>query len=239
MSATQNRVVAADVNKMFIQSRTMRQVIHCLDLRVSGLSVSVQCNRDNTPFIFSDMTVNAQTRGSGFFCYHSNDDVADLDIDGESIPTLAWVLARLFERKDTLPEDFTFHIEINHTESVDAICAMILMQIKSLRMPASFFTIGSNNMPLLKRVKKILPLVQRAATVQIVPADYAAQFVSMGVAAVHIDNNFLDHLFLRDAQSQNLKVRVFNVAEKSDVTHLNESGGVDIIVNGSVRDAIK
>jgi glycerophosphoryl diester phosphodiesterase len=229
MDATQHIDVTNDVNDVFIQSKTMQQVIRCLDLRASGLSVSVQCNRDNTPFIFSDMKVDSQTRGSGFFCYHSNEDVAALDIDGESVPTLAWVLARLFERKNTLPKDFTFHIEINHMESVDAICAMIKMQITSLRLPASFFTISSKNMPLLERVKKILPMVQRAATVRTVPVDYAEQFVKLGVSAVHIDHEFLDFGLLRDALSRGLVIRVFNVLRNSDIPRLKEVGPIDII----------
>jgi glycerophosphoryl diester phosphodiesterase len=231
MSTTRQAAVENDVNRVFVQSQTLKQVIHCLKIGVKGVSVSVQCNRDNIPFIFNDMKVNKKTQGNGFFCYHDNDDVAVLDVENESIPTFSSVLETLFDYKGTLPEGFNLIVNIRRVDSVDKVCDMILMEIESARLSASLFTISSNNMPLLKRVKTILPMIKRAATVQMVPADYATQFVTLGVDAVHVDDEFLDLNFLRDVLARGLKVRVFNTAPRSEESHLSALGCVDIITS--------
>lgn len=207
---------------------TLKSFSFAVNSKADGIELDVRLSRDGTPFVFHDMVVDRLTDEKGFFKYFSDDDIADLRVMGEPIPTLNDVLDHLESLNVNGQAGFRLNVEVKDESAIESVANALKSRHKWLPLQ---FIISSFDQHAIIRANQYMPAYEKAICLAGTPIDYAACMVRAKAHALHLDHDGLSRHLVQDVLARGGQVRVYTV---NDPAHIQ--GLVDVGVSAIFTD---
>ncbi len=179
---------------------------------------------DSHLIVFHDDRLERTTNGFGYLPEQSYDYLRTLDAgDGQQIPTLEEI-CQLIDSQTCL------NIELKGSNTAEPVAELLLKLMDNGWDRESFLISSFHHRELLK-IKQLIPEIKIGALIHGLPVDDAKFAEDLGAFSVHPSLECIDQRFVDDAHARCLKVYVYGVDNREDVTRVYELG-VDGVFTG-------
>lgn len=173
---------------------------------------------DGQLWVFHDQRLERCTNGKGWLVDHKAEALRALDAGGgQKIPFLHEVLDHLRGR-------VALNIELKTGDGTGAAVAAALRAAFTQGWKAEQFLVSSFHLPELRDFKRRLPDVALGVLLCGVPLNLAAAATELGAQVVSLDRDFADPALVADAHARGMKVYVFTVNEREDISRFRAAG---------------
>jgi glycerophosphoryl diester phosphodiesterase len=195
---------------------TLRSIREALALGVPWIEVDVYAV-ENELVVIHDARLERTTNGKGYVEQQSLAYLRGLDAGkGEQIPLLSEVV-------DCLKQQAGLNIELKGENTAEPVAKLIQQYLKQ-GYPADLFLVSSFNHRELALFKQLLPTINIGALLCGLPLHHAAFAERLGAYSVNMSIEFIDRLFIEDAQQRGLKVYVYTVNHPDDIERMYNLG---------------
>lgn len=179
--------------------------------------------------VIHDHHLARTTNGSGSIYQYSVAQLQQLDAgQGQRIPTL-WQVLELIQGKCWL------NIELKGDDTAGPLLALLAKAKQQLGFDCQQLLISSFNHHLLTTIKREQPALKIGALTASLPVDYAAFASQLQAYSVNCDVSFINQAMVDDAKARGLKVFVYTVDQRDDISRLNSYGVDGIFSNYPAR----
>lgn len=180
---------------------------------------------ENELIVIHDARLERTTDGKGSIYQHTLAELASINAGrGQAIPTL-WQVLQLIQNKCWL------NIELKGANTLQPLLRLLDRAENELGFDLQTLLVSSFNHPLLAALKTAKPTVRIGALTASLPLHYAAFAVELNAETVHCDAGFIDEHMIKDAKARGLKVYVYTVDSKDDLTQMQQLGVDGIFTN--------
>ncbi|MBQ4840103.1 glycerophosphodiester phosphodiesterase [Pseudoalteromonas luteoviolacea] len=195
-----------------------------LEVDVNGIELDVQSCRDDYAIIH-DTWLDRTTSGKGMVRDSTREALNKLDAgNGEGIPTLQDVF-------DLVGKKATINLELKHTYSLDKFVQYIEKNVQAGTIERSQLILSSFDHHQLVWLKQKMPWVKIGALTASIPLHYAEFAERLHAYSIHIDKNFINHEFVKDAKQRGLFVYSYTVDKQQDIEQVLDMGVDGIFSN--------
>ena len=178
----------------------------------------VQLHPEGALLVFHDLTLDRTTDGKGLLQQCDFATLRGLDAgQGQQIPTLE-------EALDLIEQRVGVNIELKTADGTGEAVAASLRNYIDAGWPAERFLVSSFHLPELWEFKQMAPEIPVGALLAGVPLDFAACAVELGAVSLNISAEFIDTRLLADAKAHGLKVYVYTVNDRAELSALRALG---------------
>ena len=203
---------------------TLRSMRRALELGVDWIEIDVHLC-EGTPVVIHDFALHRTTSGVGEVARVSLAYLRSLDAgQGERVPLLSEVLEVVGRRAG-------LNIELKGRSSVGPVVEVVRGAIRSGTVDPAGIILSSFDHPQLAEARACAPELRRAPIVCGVPLNLAEAAEDLGAFSVHVDREFVQESFVRDAHSRGVKVLVWTVNDSAEAARLRALG-----VDGVISD---
>ncbi|MGI2260493.1 glycerophosphodiester phosphodiesterase [Shewanella sp. GXUN23E] len=174
--------------------------------------------------VFHDRWLDPKSSGQGLIANITLDELANITLDGETIPSL-WALMAAMTPKPLV------NIELKGAETPSALIDIYPKLIDQLGYRAEQLLISSFNHRYLQQIKQAFPDALVAPLIEGEPLELAAAGSALNAYSVHLDINFITAEMVQDAHQRGLKVYVYTVDRKEDIKWMLKLGVDGIFSN--------
>ncbi len=211
---------------------TLTAIQTALDMKVDAIEIDVRLVEDQL-ILLHDRWLQKTTNGQGRISDKGFAEIRRLDAGkGLQIPTL-WEVITLIGNQCEL------NIELKSEKTAKPVLEMLNKAIKELGCRQSQFLISSFNHHLLQEIKSIDPAWKIGALTASKPITLAKFAEELNAYSIHLDIDFIDEDFVKDAHQRNLKVYVYTVDHEEDIVDLNKMKVDGIFTNYPTRSMVK
>ncbi|MDF0534077.1 glycerophosphodiester phosphodiesterase [Shewanella yunxiaonensis] len=207
----------------YAPENTIKAMLLALELGADAVELDVH-SVEGELLVFHDRQLAHKSSGSGLIHRKSLQEVAELRVGGEVIPTLRQVLQALDHRLQV-------NIELKGIGCVAPFLKQYPSYLSELGYQPEQLLISSFNHPYLRQVKQQFGQAHVAPLLASIPEDLAACASTLDAVALHLDINFISHQLLADAHQRGLKVHVYTVDDIDDIRALKQLGVDGIFSN--------
>ncbi|WP_068546218.1 glycerophosphodiester phosphodiesterase [Thalassotalea crassostreae] len=209
---------------------TILAIEKALLTQVDAIEIDVHL-ADGHLIVIHDRWLHKTTNGFGRISDLSFEQIRKLDAGkGQKIPTLDEVL-------QTIHGQCLVNIELKADRTVIPLLEVIDHAVQCYGFSYNQFLFSSFNHHLLFEIKSIRPEFQTGALTASCPIDYAAFAQQLNAYSVHIDVDFVNYEFVKDAHQRGLKVYVYTVDGEEDIIELHRLG-VDGIFSNFITESL-
>lgn len=182
--------------------------------------------------VIHDRWLHKTTSGQGRLSDFSFQSLRLLDAGkGQLVPTLWEALSLIRGHCD-------INIELKSSHCLEPLIELLVAAIESLNFQLNQFLISSFNHRLLQTLKSRWPELYIAPLIACCPVEYAQFAAKLQAYSVHIDVDFVEADFVRDAHQRGLKVFVYTVDEVADILDMQAMGVDGIFTNYPDRSLV-
>ncbi|MGB0894805.1 MAG: glycerophosphodiester phosphodiesterase [Parashewanella sp.] len=174
-------------------------------------------NVEGELIVFHDRRLSKKHIGDKLTCDLTLIELAELNVEGEPIPTLWQVLTFINGRCEV-------NIELKGDNTVKPMIAMYPRIINELNFSNDQLLFSSFKHPELAQLKQAIPQVKLAPLIDGVPLNLADVGSLLQADAIHLSLNFVNQAMIDDAHRREIKVQVFTVNHPDDVQLMIEMG---------------
>ncbi|MCW8879680.1 MAG: glycerophosphodiester phosphodiesterase family protein [Kangiellaceae bacterium] len=211
---------------------TLLAIQAAMDMQVDGIEIDVHLAGDEL-MVIHDRWLDKTTNGQGRVGDKAVEELKQLDAGkGQKIPTL-WEVLELVDGRCDL------NIELKSEKTVKPLVGTLYKAIKLLGFRQLQFIISSFNHHLLKEIKESDPTWRIGALTASRPLDYSTFAQQLNAYSIHMDVDFVDRAFVRDAHRRGLKVFVYTVDHEQDIQDLMAMNVDGIFTNFPTRSMVQ
>ncbi|WP_025823243.1 glycerophosphodiester phosphodiesterase [Shewanella marina] len=205
----------------YAPENTLVAMDRAIALGAPAIEIDVQAVEDQL-YVFHDRRLEKISTGQGVVHLVNKHYIESLSVNGEPIPTLMQLLARVAGR-------VVLNIELKGTGCVD----LFLKQYPAIiaQYPADKIIVSSFNHPYLAKVKQQYPEIKVAPLLASLPLDGARIASQLDAYSIHLDISFINKNLVEDAHKRGVKVYVYTVDNPDDVCALAALGVDGIFSN--------
>lgn len=207
----------------YAPENTLKAMMLAAELGADAVELDVH-NVEGELLVFHDRQLAHKSTGSGLIHRKTLQEIAELRVGGEPIPTLKQVLQALNGR-------LLVNIELKGIGCVAPFLVQYPEYLYALGYRPEQLLISSFNHPYLRQVKLQYPEAHVAPLLASIPEDLAACASALDAVALHVDINFISHQLVADAHRRGLKVNVYTVDDADDIRALQQLGVDGIFSN--------
>ncbi|MCF1426535.1 MAG: glycerophosphodiester phosphodiesterase [Shewanella sp.] len=184
--------------------------------------------------VFHDRWLDPKSSGQGLIANTRLDELANITLDGEAIPSLWTLMAAMMPRP-------LVNIELKGANTPAGLIKIYPKLIDQLGYRPDQLLISSFNHRYLQLIKQALPNAFVAPLLEGEPLELAAAGTALGAYSVHLNVNFITIEMVQDAHQRGLKVYVYAVDRKEDIQWMLDLGVDGIFSNfpDKARDYIE
>ena len=212
-----------------LPENTLAAFSKAMEYGVHGIELDVHLSRDGEAVVIHDESVDRTTNGSGQVSELTLAEMQSLDAgDGESIPTLAQVLALVSGRLHV-------DIEVKAAAAADQVLAEVARH-KDLT-----FAISSFNHDVLRHVRRVDASVELWPLVGAISDEAIATALELGSPQLAVFDGMVNPDIMAYARSKGLGLWVWTVNDPARAAELVELGAVGICTDDpkTIRDVVK
>lgn len=188
---------------------TLRAIRRAIALGADQVEIDVQLTRDGSLVLMHDTTVDRTTNGAGNVADLTLEEIRQLDAGhGEQVPTLEEVLL-LTDGK------ITPQIELKGPGTASAVVRTLDAMGSADKVVLTSFL--HQQLLEVRQFNKDIPL---GALWGRLPPNVIFRSQQLGVQALHIWHEFIDHQFVAEAHAQGLLIRAWNANTEEDIQRL-------------------
>lgn len=187
-----------------------------LDLGAEAIELDVH-NVENELVVFHDRRLEGKSNGKGLIRQSSLSELANLNVNGQPIPTL-WQVLSLIKGQCIV------NIELKGDNTVEPMLAMYDDVISQLNFTPAQLLFSSFNHPYLAKLKQAKPQAYVAPLLGGIPLDLAKSVSDLQAYSLHIDLGFISQALIDDAHQRGAKVYVYTVDNPDDIRALQAIG---------------
>lgn len=194
---------------------TLKSIQAALEIGVDGIEVDVQSCLDDY-VIIHDSWLDRTTNGVGKVHHTNLASIKTLDAGlGQSVPTLQELLQ--LNNNQTL-----LNLELKHTFELNKLVKILDLNIANKIISPDNLLISSFDHHQLKWMKQQLPWLKIGALTSSIPLHYAAFAQELNAFSVHVDKDFVNADFVKDAHARGLEIYAYTVDKYEDVKKLHQ-----------------
>lgn len=195
---------------------TLAAIKKALQLGAPSIEIDVY-QVDGHLVVFHDDRLERTTNGSGYLLDHKFSELRQLDAgNGQTIPTLQEVL-------QTIDQAAAINIELKGPQTAVPVL-QVVDQFRQSGWANDLFLISSFNHRELVEARRLDAGIKIGALTSCLPVNNAEFAERLGSYSVHPSIEFVDPLFVRDAQRRGLRVYVFTVNHADDIDKMQRIG---------------
>ncbi|MDP5212789.1 glycerophosphodiester phosphodiesterase family protein [Pseudoalteromonas tunicata] len=194
---------------------TLKAIQAALEIGVDGIEVDVQSCLDDY-VIIHDSWLDRTTNGVGKVHHTNLASIKTLDAGlGQSVPTLQELLQ--LNSNQTL-----LNLELKHTFELNKLVKILDLNIANKIISPDNLLISSFDHHQLKWMKQQLPWLKIGALTSSIPLHYATFAQELNAFSVHVDKDFVNADFVKDAHARGLEIYAYTVDKYEDVKKLHQ-----------------
>ncbi|GAA5215562.1 glycerophosphodiester phosphodiesterase [Corallincola platygyrae] len=208
----------------YAPENSLTAIAKAIEMQVDAIEIDLHCIEGEL-LVIHDRWLHRTTRASGQLRDYSLEALRQIDAgDGHPIPTL-WEVLSLIDGQTDL------NLELKCENALLPTLKTLDRAVTEQNFTPGQFLISSFNHHLLNESVTIQPKYATGALTASCPIDYATFAQTLGCYAIHLDIDFVNQAFVKDAHQRGLKVFVYTVDEPADIAFLEELGVDGIFSN--------
>ncbi|WP_028774859.1 glycerophosphodiester phosphodiesterase [Shewanella waksmanii] len=208
----------------YAPDNTLSAMQKAIALGCKAIELDVQ-NVAGELMLFHNRWLDGETNANGLIESLDQQSIAQVMIQGQPLANL-WQVLQLCQHHEIL-----INIELKGMNSLAPFLALYPKMLTELNYPIERLLISSFNHKFLQSVKQRYPSALIAPLLEGLPIDNAAIGSQLDAYSIHLDINFIDADFVRDAHQRGLKVYVYTVDKPHDIAAMHALGVDGIFSN--------
>ncbi|KFZ36016.1 glycerophosphodiester phosphodiesterase [Shewanella mangrovi] len=202
---------------------TLSAMEYALSLGAEAIELDVHCVEGEL-YVFHDRRLEYKSCGQGLIDQRSQNELSQITVLGEAIPTL-WQVLQLVAGRAMV------NIELKGVNTLAPLIAAYPRYLSELGFSAEQLLISSFNHRYLLQLRQALPHARIGVLFSGIPLDYDTTINAIQPYSLHLDINFISLDMLKCAQQLGIKTYAYTVDYIDDMHYLQQLGVDGIFCN--------